>query len=145
MPPTPGYRRFVKTTGQALKPREWHRIGFDLRDGLAPADPAELVGADEPTGALYDLSVGVTLTNITPDREVRLRAVEFAPDGSGGWRTHRDLPVEVFTLGFGHGGFTYAWKDRLEPGHRVEVWAAQFGEADAHLVAAEAVVFLWPR
>ncbi len=136
----PGYRRFTKSIGQPLKPREWHRIGFDLRDGQPPTDPAELVGSTEPAGALYDLAVGVTLTNITPGREVQLRAVEFAPDGSLG----RELPVEVTTHAVGHGGFTYAWKDRLEPGHRVEMWAAQFGEADAHLVSAEAVVFLWP-
>ncbi|MEU3017335.1 MULTISPECIES: hypothetical protein [unclassified Nocardiopsis] len=145
MPPTPGYRRLTKSTGQPLRPREWHPIAFDLRDGRPPADPTELVGTAEPSGALYDLALGVTLTNITPGREVRLRAVESAPDGAGGWRTHREMPVEVTTHSVGHGGFTYGWKDLSEPGHRVQLWAAQFGEADAHLVAAEAVVFLWPR
>lgn len=142
---TPGYRRFVKTTSQPLKPREWHRIGFDLRDGAPPADPTELVGTAEPAGSLYDVSVGVELSNITPGSEVHLRAVEFAPGGPDGWQPHRELPVEITTHSVGHGRFTYAWKDLMVPGNRVEVCAAQFGEADAHLVTAEAVVFLWPR
>ncbi len=151
MTPTPGYRRFVKSTSQPLKPRAWHRIVFDLRDGTSPADPTELVGADEPAGSLYDVSVGVELSNITPGSEVHLRAVEFGPDdrsgsaGSGGWRTYRELPVEITTHSVGHGRFTYAWKDLMDPGHRIEVCAAQFGDGDAHLVTAEAVVFLWPR
>lgn len=144
MSPRPGYRRFVKTTSQPLRPQEWHRIGFDLRNGEPPADTTELVGAEEPAGALYALSVGVALTNITPGSEIHLRAVEFTPDGEG-WRSYRELPVEITSHSVGHGRFTYSWKDLMAPNNRVEVCAAQFGEADAHLTTAETVVFLWPR
>lgn len=140
---TPGYRRFTKTTSQPLKPREWYQVGFDLRDGQPQADATELVGAAEPGGALYDLSVGVTITDITPGSEVHLRAVEFTREGEG-WQPRRELPVAVATHSVGHGQFTYSWKDLVEPGNRIEVCAAQFGTADAHLVSAEAVVFLWP-
>jgi hypothetical protein len=89
--------------------------------------------------------VGVTITDITPGSEVHLRAVEFSPAEGGGWQPWRELPVAVATHSVGHGQFTYGWKDLMAPGNRVEVCAAQFGEADAHLVSAEAVVFLWPR
>lgn len=145
MSQTPEYRRFVKTSSQPLKPREWYQVGFDLRDGEPRTDTTELVGAAEPGGGLYDLSVGVTITDITPGSEVHLRAVEFSPAGEGGWQPLRELPVAVATHSVGHGRFTYSWKDLMAPGNRIEVCAAQFGEADAHLVSAEAVVFLWPR
>ncbi|MBR8740594.1 hypothetical protein [Nocardiopsis sp. MG754419] len=145
MSPIPAYRRFVTDSRQTLEPHTWHSVEFDRRDDAPSDDGSEVAGRHEAGGTLYDLSVGVALTNITPGSDVHLRAVDFAPDGQGGWRTHRELPEEVTAHAVGHGRFTYTWKDALPPGHRLEFRIAQFGDADAHLVSAEAVVFLWPR
>lgn len=88
------------------------------------------------------MSAGAAPSGITPGSGVRLRAVGFAPDGQGGWRSHREPSAEITTRSVGHGRSACTRKGLMAPNNRVEVCAAQQGGADTHLSAGEAVVFL---
>ncbi|MDT0330775.1 hypothetical protein [Nocardiopsis lambiniae] len=141
----PGHRRFEKDEAQELVPGTWASLRFDRRhDGRTGALYA-LVGTDEPGGALYDLSVGVTIEGLAPGTEVRLRATEYEPDGNGGWRVARNRPIDSPVQATGDAHFTYAWKGNLAAGRRVRVRVAQFGDRPARVTAATADVFFWPR
>lgn len=128
----PEHHRFTKDTRATLPPAVWHDIEFDGGGpGGGPALAAE---------GRYDLSVGVTLMGITPGTEVQLRAVEF--DAGGDPVSERPAGSEVHATG--RGRFAYSWKGTVPAGGRVGVRVIQFGQADAHLVEAEADVFTWP-
>lgn len=130
----PEHHRFTKDTRVTLAPATWHDIVFDRGD-----DGAEDVRALAPAG-YYDLSVGVTLMGITPGTEVQLRAVEF--DAGGDPSSERPVGSEVHATG--RGRFVYSWKGMVPEGGWAGVRVIQFGQSDAHLVAAEADVFTWP-
>ena len=140
----PGHHGFVRSSELQIRPREWHDLEFDRRDD-GTVSVAALAGTSPEAlaGVLYDLSVGVVLRGATPGTEVQLRAAEFESDGRGGFRMHRERPALGLVHAVGHGRFTYHWKGALAVGHWVGVQVAQFGEADAHLVSAEADVLTW--
>ncbi|MFJ9557154.1 hypothetical protein ACIRPH_25370 [Nocardiopsis sp. NPDC101807] len=141
----PRHRRFEKDDAQELAPATWASLKFDRRHDGHRGDLYALVGPDEPDGALYDLSVGVTLQGLASGTEVQLRATEYESDGSGGWKVARNRPIESPVQAAGNGHFTYAWKGNLAKGRRVRVRVAQFGEASAQVTSATAEVFYWPK
>jgi hypothetical protein len=141
----PRHRRFEKDEAQELAPDTWTSLKFDRRHDGRTGELYALVGAEEPNGALYDLSVGVTLEGLAPGTEVQLRAAEYEPDGSGGWKVARNRPVDSPVQAGGNGHFTYTWKGSLGAGRRVRIRVAQYGGAPARIVRATADVFFWPR
>ncbi|WP_306368294.1 hypothetical protein [Nocardiopsis sp. CC223A] len=130
----PDHHRFTKDTRVTLAPATWYDIVFDRRDD-GTTDIRALAQA-----GYYDLSVGVTLMGITPGTEVQLRAVEF--DAGGGALSERPAGSAVHAIG--RGRFAYSWKGAVPEGGWAGARVIQFGQADAHLVAAEADVFTWP-
>ncbi len=141
----PRHRRFEKDEAQELAPRTWSSLKFDRRHDGHSGDLYALVGTDEPDGALYDLSVGVTFQGLTPGTEVQLRATEYEPDGKGGWQVARNRPVDSPVHAGGNGHFTYAWKGNLAAGRRVRVRLVQNGDGPASVTRATAEVFYWPK
>ena len=141
----PRHRRFEKDNSQELEPGTWASLRFDRRHDGHTGDLYALVGPEEPDGALYDFSVGVTVEGLGSGTEVQLRATEYEPDGEGGWKVARNRPIESPVQAAGNGHFTYAWKGNLAKGRRVRVRVAQFGDSIAQLTSATAEVFYWPK
>lgn len=141
----PRHRRFEKDGAQDLAPGTWTSLRFDRRHDGRTGELYSLVGADEPNGALYDLSVGVVLEDLAPGTEVHLRATEYEPDGSGGWKVARNRPIDSPVQAAGYGHFTYAWKGNLAAGRRVRVRLVQYGDRPARIKDATAEVFYWPK
>lgn len=141
----PRHRRFEKDETQELEPGTWASLRFDRRHDGHTGDLYSLVGTDEPDGALYDLSVGVTLEDVAPGAEVQLRATEYEPDEDGGWRVARNRPIGSPVHVGGNGHFTYSWKGNLAAGRRVRVRIAQFGDTNAQVTSATGEAFYWPK
>ncbi|MFD3684677.1 hypothetical protein ACFWTE_07645 [Nocardiopsis sp. NPDC058631] len=141
----PRHRRFEKDRAQELEPGTWASLRFDRRHDGHTGDLYALVGPEEPDGALYDFSVGVTVEGLGAGTEMQLRATEYEPDGEGGWKVARNRPIESPLQAAGNGHFTYAWKGNLSKGRRVRVRVAQFGDTIAQLTSATAEVFYWPK
>ncbi|WP_306368293.1 N-acetylmuramoyl-L-alanine amidase [Nocardiopsis sp. CC223A] len=141
----PRHRRFEKDDAQELAPGTWTSLKFDRRHDGRTGELYSLVGVDEPDGALYDLSVGVTIADLAPGTEVQLRASEYESDGDGGWRPARNRPNDSPLHGRGNGHFTYSWKSNLAAGRRVRIRLVQYGGAPARITSATAEVFFWPR
>ncbi|WP_435111344.1 N-acetylmuramoyl-L-alanine amidase [Nocardiopsis synnemataformans] len=140
----PGHRRFEKTKPQELQPGIWRSLKFDARhDG--PGEFYSLVGPDEKDGAIYDLSVGVTLDGLEPGDEVQLRATEYEPDDNGGWQIARNRPIDSPVHAKANGHFTYHWKGNLGAGRRVRIRIAQFGRESATITDATSDVLYWPK
>ncbi|WP_049573833.1 peptidoglycan recognition family protein [Nocardiopsis sp. SBT366] len=141
----PQHSRFEKNSRQTLQPRTWASLRFDERHDGKAGDLFSLLGVEEKNGALYDVSVGVTLEGLVTGTEVQIRATEYEPDGAGGWRVARNRPLDSPVHAVGNGHFTYSWKGNLGAGRRLRIRLAQFGEAEAAITRATAEVFAWPR
>ncbi|MFC3996699.1 N-acetylmuramoyl-L-alanine amidase [Nocardiopsis sediminis] len=140
----PKHRRFEKDDAQELASGQWASLVFDRRHDGATGELYSLVGVDEPDGALYDLSVGVTIEGLAAGAEVQIRATEYE-EGGGGWEIARNRPIDSPVQVGGNGHFTYSWKGNLAEGRRVRVRIAQFGGAPATISSATADVFYWPK
>ncbi|WP_433697547.1 hypothetical protein [Nocardiopsis sp. CA-288880] len=146
----PRHRRFEKDRAQTLNPGEWTSLEFETvvdadHGGTSTGSLYSLVGVNEKDGALYDFSVGVTISDLSAGAEVQIRATEYEPDGDGGWQYARNRPVDSPVQAGGNGHFTYTWKGSLAKGRRVRVRLAQQGDTAATIVSATADVFYWPK
>lgn len=141
----PKHRRFEKRRDQVLQPGEWASLAFTATHDGQTGEYYSLVGVDEPQGALYDFSVGVTIEGLAPGAEVQLRATEYEPDGDGGWEIARNRPIDSPVHVAGNGHFAYSWKGNLGKGRRVRVRLVQYGDAPATVTSATADVFYWPK
>lgn len=141
----PQHSRFEKNSLQTLQPRTWASLRFDERHDGKTGDLFSLLGVEEKNGALYDVSVGVTLEGLVTGTEVQIRATEYESDGAGGWKVARNRPLDSPVHAVGNGHFTYSWKGNLGAGRRLRIRLSQFGEAEAAITRATAEVFAWPR
>lgn len=141
----PQHSRFEKTSRQVLKPRTWTSLRFDERHDGKSGELFSLLGVEEKNGALYDVSVGVTIEGLVKGTEVQLRATEYEPDGDGGWKIVRNRPLDSPVHAIGNGHFTYSWKGNLDKGRRLRIRLAQFGEDEVAITRATSDVFFWPR
>lgn len=141
----PEHHRFKKSSRQVLKPRTWTSLRFDERNDGKSGELFSLLGVEEKNGALYDVSVGVTIEGLVSGTEVQLRATEYESDGKGGWEIARNQPLDSPVHRIGNGHFTYSWKSSLGKGRRMRIRLAQFGEDEAAVTRATSDIFFWPR
>lgn len=141
----PEHSRYEKHSQQVLAPRTWASLEFNERHDGKTGGMYSLLGVGEKNGALYDVSVGVTIEGLATGTEVQIRASEYVPDGKGGWTIARNRPLHSPVQAIGNGHFVYSWKGNLAAGRRLRVRVAQFGEAEAAVTRATAEVFAWPR
>lgn len=141
----PQHYRFEKRSTQTLQPRTWVTLRFDERHDGKSGELYSLLGVEEKDGALYDISVGVTLEGLVSGTEVQIRATEYEPNGSGGWKVARNRPIDSPVHAVGNGHFTYSWKGNLGTGRRLRIRLAQFGQDEATVTRATSEVFAWPR
>ncbi|GLU50410.1 peptidoglycan recognition protein family protein [Nocardiopsis ansamitocini] len=139
----PGHHLFKKTTAQPLAPGQWASLQFTERDGIS-GELYALVGVDEPNGALYDLSVGVTVEGLAAGEEFQLRAVEYEKKGDA-WQPVRNRPIDSPVQAGGSGHFTYSWKGDLAKGRRVRIRVVSYGRTPVRVTDATADVFHWAR